>query len=110
MHPVLRAAAGAQGPAGPQGAAGPAGPKGDKGDPGAAGVDGSTIVTVEKLTDERVEDNNRDVPDKGFALSGGFQAQGSVTESYRTSDGRGWTVTQSSGNTDSLKVYVYCAG
>jgi hypothetical protein len=44
-----------------------------------------------------------------FAISGGFSAQGSVTESYRNADGQGWTVTQSSGNTDSLKVYVYCA-
>ena len=24
--------------------------------------------------------------------------------------GHGWTVTQSSGNTDSLKVFVYCVG
>jgi hypothetical protein len=53
-------------------------------------------------------------PAGDFAISGGFSAQGSVTESYR-SDASGhptgntaWTVTQSSGNTDSLKVYVYC--
>ena len=25
-------------------------------------------------------------------------------------DGHGWTVTQSSGNTDSLTVYAYCIG
>jgi hypothetical protein len=37
-----------------------------------------------------------------------------VTESYRSnaagdpSGTTAWTVTQSSGNTDSLKVYVYC--
>jgi hypothetical protein len=32
-----------------------------------------------------------------------------VTESFRNTDGHGWTVTQSSGNVDSLKVYAYCA-
>ena len=49
-----------------------------------------------------------DCPANAFALSGGFSAQGSVTESYRLADGSGWLVTQSSGNTDSLKVYAYC--
>jgi hypothetical protein len=44
-----------------------------------------------------------------FALSGGFTAQGAVTESFRNPDGHGWTVTQSSGNTDSLHVFAYCA-
>jgi len=55
-----------------------------------------------------------------FALSGGFTAQGSVTESYRwfagddlghtaAQAGRGWTVTQSSGNSGSLAVFAYCA-
>ncbi len=43
-----------------------------------------------------------------FALSGGFSAQGAVTESFRNEDGHGWTVTQSSGNTDSLHVFAYC--
>jgi hypothetical protein len=43
------------------------------------------------------------------AISGGFSAQGAVTESFRTADGKGWTVSQSSGDTASLKVYVYCA-
>jgi hypothetical protein len=58
--------------------------------------------------------------DHPFAISGGFSAQGSVTESFRwyagdpqghtaAQAGKGWTVTQSSGNTDSLRVYVYCA-
>jgi hypothetical protein len=49
-----------------------------------------------------------------FALSGGFSAQGSVTQSYR-SDASGdpsgdtaWTASQSSGNSGSLTVYVYC--
>ena len=49
-----------------------------------------------------------------YAISGGFKAQGSVTESFLidqgTFQGRGWTVTQSSGNTDSLTVYAYCIG
>ena len=44
-----------------------------------------------------------------FALSGGFNAQGSVTESYRSADGHGWTITQSSGNVGSLTVFAYCA-
>ena len=38
-----------------------------------------------------------------FVLALGFFA------GKRNADGQGWTVTQSSGNTDSLKVYVYCA-
>jgi hypothetical protein len=44
-----------------------------------------------------------------FALSGGFKAQGSVTESYRSANGHGWTITQSSGNVGSLIVFAYCA-
>ena len=67
----------------------------------ADGVSGQKTTTV-------------NCPAGDFALSGGFSAQGSVTESYRSNasaDPTGntaWTVTQSSGNTDSLKVYVYC--
>jgi Collagen triple helix repeat (20 copies) len=123
-------AAGPAGPAGPQGAAGPAGPAGPKGDPGPAGpagpkgdagLDGSAIVTAEvaaipgqKTTTVMcplTSDPNDDPAARLFAISGGFSAQGSVTESYRNeavTNGHGWTVTQSSGNTDSLKVYVYC--
>ena len=52
---------------------------------------------------------NDDPASRLFALSGGFSAQGSVTESFRNPDGHGWTVTQSSGNTDSLHVFVYCS-
>ena len=52
---------------------------------------------------------NDDPANRLFALSGGFSAQGSVTESFRNPDGHGWTVTQSSGNTDSLHVFVYCS-
>jgi hypothetical protein len=123
-------ATGPAGPAGPQGEAGPAGPKGDpgpagpagpKGDKGDPGLDGSAIVTAEvaaipgqKTTTVMcplTSDPNDDPAARLFAISGGFSAQGSVTESYRNeavTNGHGWTVTQSSGNTDSLKVYVYC--
>ena len=67
----------------------------------ADGVSGQKTTTV-------------NCPAGDFALSGGFSAQGSVTESYRSNSSgnptgaTSWTVTQSSGNTDSLKVYVYC--
>jgi hypothetical protein len=98
---------GATGPAGP---AGPAGPTGPAGPQGPAGLDGSTIVTV---TANGVSGQKTTVAlcpaAHPFAISGGFAAQGSVTESYRNADGHGWTVTQSSGNTDSLQVFAYCA-
>ena len=56
-----------------------------------------------------------DAAARQYAISGGFKAQGSVTESFRiegqgANAGHGWTVTQSSGNTDSLTVYAYCIG
>jgi Collagen triple helix repeat (20 copies) len=98
---------GATGPAGPAGPTGPAGPAGPQ---GPAGLDGSTIVTV---TANGVSGQKTTVAlcpaAHPFAISGGFAAQGSVTESYRNADGHGWTVTQSSGNTDSLQVFAYCA-
>ena len=108
--------AGNTGPAGPKGDQGPTGPQGPKGD---NGVNGSTIITVD-LADESGQKTkvamcpltanpNDDPANRLFALSGGFSAQGSVTESFRNDDGHGWTVTQSSGNTNSLHVYVYCA-
>jgi hypothetical protein len=107
---------GPQGPAGPQGGQGPVGPQGPKGEDG---VNGSTIITVD-ASDESGQktkvalcpltaDPNDDPDNRLFALGGGFSAQGSVTESFRNIDGHGWTVTQSSGNTDSLHVFVYCA-
>ena len=49
-------------------------------------------------------------PSGKFAISGGFNAQGSVTASFRNADGHGWTVEQSSGNSGSLTVYAYCIG
>ena len=98
---------GRDGATGPQGAAGPTGPQGPQ---GPAGLDGSTIVTV---TANGVSGQKTTVAlcpaAHPFAISGGFAAQGSVTESYRNADGHGWTVTQSSGNTDSLQVFAYCA-
>jgi hypothetical protein len=108
---------GAAGPAGPKGdtgATGAAGPSGPQGPAGAAGLNGSSIVTVELDGTSGQKTTTVSCPVGDFAISGGFSAQGSVTESYRsdaTGDPTGadaWTVTQSSGNTDSLKVYVYC--
>lgn len=115
-------ATGATGAAGPQGGAGPkgeTGATGPAGPAGPAGLNGSNIIAVDvsdasgqktkvalcPLTD----DPNDDPSNRLFAISGGFSAQGSVTESFRNTDGHGWTVTQSSGNTDSLHVYAYCA-
>jgi hypothetical protein len=51
-----------------------------------------------------------------FALSGGFDIQGSVTASYRSNaagdptGGTSWTIIQSSGAALSGQVYVYCIG
>jgi hypothetical protein len=50
-----------------------------------------------------------------YAISGGYDIQGSVTASYRSSttgDPTGttsWTITQTSGNAGSGKAFVYCA-
>jgi collagen triple helix repeat protein len=97
--------AGATGPAGLKGDTGPAGPAGPKGD---AGIDGSSIVTAIQAGTSGQKTVTVSCPTGKFALSGGFSAQGSVTESFRTADGHGWTVTQSSGNSDSLTAYAYC--
>jgi hypothetical protein len=81
---------------------------------GAAGLNGSLIVTVEQDGTSGQKTTTVSCPAGDFAIAGGFSAQGAVTESYRSgSTGlsagtTAWTVTQSSGNTDSLKVYVYC--
>lgn len=103
---------GPQGPAGPKGdtgVTGPAGPQGPQGPKGDPGLDGSSIVTVEADGVSGQKTTVAQCPAGKFAISGGFSAQGSVTESFRLVDGTGWQVTQSSGNTDSLKVYVYCS-
>jgi hypothetical protein len=77
-----------------------------KGDPG---LDGSSIVTATQAGTSGQKTVTVRCPTGTFAVSGGFSAQGSVTESFRAADGRGWTVTQSSGNSDSLTAYAYCA-
>ena len=105
---------GAKGAAGPQGPAGPPGQQGPKGPVGPAGIDGTAIVTVSSQGSAGQKTTTAACPAGDFALSGGFSAQGSVTQSYR-SDASGdptgdtaWTASQSSGNTGSLTVYVYC--
>jgi Collagen triple helix repeat (20 copies) len=118
---------GAVGPAGPQGIqgvkgdtgavgpAGPAGPAGPQGPQGPAGPPGLTLFTS---TDTHVSG------DKQFttvcpaahpqAISGGFNIQGSVTASYRSSstgDPTGtnaWTIIQTSGANLSGTAFVYC--
>jgi hypothetical protein len=105
---------GRTGATGPQGPAGPAGPPGPRGPVGPAGIDGTAVVTVTSQGSAGQKTTTAACPAGYFALSGGFSAQGSVTQSYR-SDGSGdptgdtaWTASQSSGNTGSLTVYVYC--
>jgi hypothetical protein len=109
---------GAPGAPGAPGQPGAPGEPGPPGPPGEDGLNGSNIVAVD-VADESgqktkvalcpLTDDPNDLPSaRMFALSGGFSAQGSVTESFRNPDGHGWTVTQSSGNTDSLHVFVYC--
>jgi hypothetical protein len=102
---------GATGAAGPQGTAGPQGPKGAV---GPAGISGTEIVTVTSQGSAGQKTTTAACPAGDFALSGGFSAQGSVTQSYRSdasgdpSGNTAWTASQSSGNSGSLTVYVYC--
>ena len=99
---------GLQGPKGDTGAMGPQGP------PGPAGLNGSAIVTV--AGGQSSGDKQFTVScDNGMtALGGGFDVQGSVTASFRSSptgDPTGttaWTIRQSSGATLSGTVFVYC--
>jgi hypothetical protein len=110
-------ATGTPGPAGPRGAqgpAGPAGPQGPKGSAGPAGISATQIVTVTSQGSAGQKTTTAACPAGDVALSGGFSAQGSVTQSYR-SDAAGdpsgdsaWTASQSSGSSGSLTVYVYC--
>jgi len=106
-----RGPVGQQGATGPRGATGPAGPQGPV---GPAGIDGTAVVTISSQGSAGQKTTTAACPAGYFALSGGFSAQGSVTQSYR-SDASGdpngnsaWTASQSSGNTGSLTVYVYC--
>jgi Collagen triple helix repeat (20 copies) len=107
-------AAGSQGAIGPRGATGAAGPQGPRGPVGPAGIDSTAVVTITSQGSAGQKTTTAACPASFFALSGGFSAQGSVTQSYR-SDANGdpsgnsaWTASQSSGNTGSLTVYVYC--
>jgi len=106
-----RGPVGQQGATGPRGATGAAGPQGSV---GPAGIDGTAVVTISSQGSAGQKTTTAACPAGYFALSGGFSAQGSVTQSYR-SDASGdpngnsaWTASQSSGNTGSLTVYVYC--
>jgi hypothetical protein len=106
-----RGPVGQQGATGPRGATGAAGPQGSV---GPAGIDGTAVVTISSQGSAGQKTTTAACPAGYFALSGGFSAQGSVTESYR-SDASGdpngnsaWTASQSSGNSGSLTVYVYC--
>jgi hypothetical protein len=110
-----RGAVGPQGATGPRGATGVAGPRGAQGLVGPAGISGTQIITVTSSGSAGQKTTTATCPASFFALSGGFSAQGSVTQSFR-SDASGdpagdtaWTASQSSGNTGSLTVYVYCA-
>lgn len=100
---------------GPQGATGPMGPQGPKGAAGPAGISATEIVTVTSQGSAGQKTTTAVCPAGDVALSGGFSAQGSVTESYRSdaagdpTGDTGWTASQSSGNSGSLTVYVYCA-
>jgi hypothetical protein len=104
-------ATGAAGPAGPQG---PAGAQGPAGPAGAAGLNGSTIITVAGGTLSGDKQFTVSCPTGDYALSGGFDIQGSVTASFlssSTGDPTGntsWTIRQSSGASLSGTVYVYC--
>jgi hypothetical protein len=112
---------GLPGPAGPSGATGPrggtgaSGPQGPRGPVGPAGISGTQIITVTSSGSAGQKTTTAACPAGFFALSGGFSAQGSVTQSYRSdasgdpSGNSAWTASQSSGNTGSLTVYVYCA-
>jgi Collagen triple helix repeat (20 copies) len=117
----IRGPQGLPGPAGPSGApgsrgpAGPSGAPGPRGPVGPAGISGTQIITVTSLGSAGQKTTTAACPSGYFALSGGFAAQGSVTQSYRSDAGgdpsgdTAWTASQSSGNSGSLTVYVYCA-
>ena len=107
-------------PQGAIGLPGPQGPAARRSEPAPAGLDGTTIVQVSAAGAPGQKTTTIACPVGKFALSGGFTAQGSVTESYRwyagddlghtaAEAGHGWTVTQSSGNSGSLAVFAYCA-
>jgi hypothetical protein len=114
---------GAQGPKGDTGAQGPkgdTGAQGPKGDTGATGhLDASTIVEVSQAAANGsktatamcplTSDPNDAPTARTYALSGGFTGVGgSITESYRSNSGHGWTVSQSSAR--GFTAWAYCVG
>jgi hypothetical protein len=109
-----RGPVGQQGATGPRGATGAAGARGPQGPVGPAGIDGTAVVTVTSQGSAGQKTTTAACPAGYFALSGGFSAQGSVTQSYRSdasgnpSGNTAWTASQSSGNSGSLTVYVNC--
>ena len=77
-------------------------------------MDGSTIITVAGGTASGDKQFTVSCPAGKFAISGGFNIQGSVTASYRSNaagaptGNNAWTIIQSSGAARSGTVYVYC--
>jgi Collagen triple helix repeat (20 copies) len=97
---------------------------------GVDGANGASVVTASEEFDGKktfsircpvTPDPNDPADARMFAISGGFDIQGSSTASYR-SNGlnppapnphdpagvNGWTITQTSGASDSGTIYVYC--
>ena len=82
--------------------------------PGPAGSDGGAIITVAGTTVAGSKTFTVNCPANYVAISGGYNIQGSVTASYcsnasgNASGNTSWTITQTSGNSDSGTAYVYC--
>jgi hypothetical protein len=74
----------------------------------------TAIITVAGTTKEGEKTFTVDCPATYVAISGGYDIQGSVTASYRSNSAgnptgnTSWTITQTSGNSDSGTAYVYC--
>ena len=120
-EPGATGATGPPGADGEDGAPGPAGPQGEQGIPGPPGFSGLITVAGGTNTGDKqfsvscpLNLATPDPTDRLEAVSGGFNIQGSVTASFRSSptgDPMGttaWTVIQSSGADLSGTVYVYC--
>ena len=108
--------AGAKGDKGGTGATGPAGAQGSAGPQGPAGPAGiNAVITVSGGTASGDKQFTVSCPADYFAVSGGFDIQGSVTASFRSNSSgnptgtTAWTIRQSSGANLSGTVYVYCA-
>ncbi len=93
---------------------------GAAGPQGLAGLlDPSTVVQVTQASANGsktatalcplTSDPNDDPTARTYAISGGFTGVGgSITESYRSNSGHGWTATQSSAS--GFTLYAYCVG